>query len=118
MRLEELTADLSSAVASGQPAAGGDVAIRGLAYDSRTVRPGDLFLCVSGFQSDGHDFAEQAVSRGAAALIVERRLGLSVPEVLVSSSREAMGPIGARLYGHPTAGAAAVGIPAQTANAT
>ena len=48
MRLEQLTADLSSAVASGQPAAGGDVAIRGLAYDSRTVRPGDLFLCVSG----------------------------------------------------------------------
>ena len=110
MRLEELTADLSSAVASGQPAAGGDVAIRGLAYDSRTVRPGDLFLCVSGFQSDGHDFAEQAVSRGAAALIVERRLGLSVPEVLVSSSREAMGPIAARFYGDPTAELRVVGI--------
>src|SRR5438876_2012053 len=110
MRLEELTGDLASAVASAQPTAGGDVAIGGLAYDSRAVRPEDLFFCVSGFQSDGHEFAAQAVSRGAAALIVERRLGLSVPEVLVASSREAMGPIATRFYRHPTAELRVVGI--------
>jgi UDP-N-acetylmuramoyl-L-alanyl-D-glutamate--2,6-diaminopimelate ligase len=109
MRLEELTADLASAVASDQPASG-EVAVGGLAYDSRAVRPGDLFFCVSGFQSDGHEFAAQAVSRGAAALIVERRLGLSVPEVLVPSSRAAMGPIAARFYGDPTAQLRVVGI--------
>ena len=61
MRLEELTGDLASAVASAQPTAGGDVAIGGLAYDSRAVRPEDLFFCVSGFQSDGHEFAGQIV---------------------------------------------------------
>ena len=110
MRLEELTGDLASAVASAQPTAGGDVAIGGLAYDSRAVRPEDLFFCVSGFQSDGHEFAAQAVSRGAAALIVERRLGLSVPEVLVASSRDATGPIAARFYGDPTAELRVVGI--------
>src|ERR1700736_2711787 len=109
MRLEELTAELASAVASDQPAIG-EVAIGGLAYDSRTVRPGDLCFCVSGFQSDGHEFATQAVSRGAAALIVERRLGLSVPEVLVPSSRAAMGPIAARFYGDPTPHLRVVGI--------
>jgi UDP-N-acetylmuramoyl-L-alanyl-D-glutamate--2,6-diaminopimelate ligase len=109
MRLEELTADLASVVASDQPASG-EVAIDGLAYDSRAVRPGDLFFCVSGFQSDGHEFATQAVSGGAAALVVERRLGLSVPEVLVPSSRAAMGPIAARFYGDPTAQLRVVGI--------
>ena len=79
------------------------VEIAGLAYDSRSVRPGALFCCVPGARSDGHDHAAQAVRAGAAALMVERPLGLGVPEVVVESSRAAMGPIAARFYGDPTA---------------
>ncbi len=110
MRLDELTAGLATANASDESMAGADVAVGGLAYDSRGVRPGDLFFCVSGFQSDGHRFAAQAVERGAAALVVERRLGMSVPEVLVPSSRDAMAPVAARFYGDPTAELGVVGI--------
>jgi UDP-N-acetylmuramoyl-L-alanyl-D-glutamate--2,6-diaminopimelate ligase len=106
MRLSELTAGLASAN-KGSVA---DVDIEGLAYDSRAVRPGDLFFCVRGFQSDGHEFAPQAVEGGAVALVVERELGLGVPETLVSSSREAMGPIAARFYGDPSAHLRVVGI--------
>ena len=84
--------------------------ITGLAYDSRTVRPGDLFFCVSGFRSDGHDFAAQAVDGGAAALVVERPLGLGVPEVVVESARAAMAPLAARFYGDPTAELRVVGV--------
>lgn len=84
--------------------------ISSLAYDSRAVRPGALFFCVEGFQSDGHDFAAQAVSAGAAALVVERSLGLGVPEVLVESTRAAMGPIAARFYGDPTSELRVVGV--------
>ena len=47
-----------------------DVEITGLAYDNRTVEPGTLFFCVPGFTRDGHDFAPDAVARGAAALVV------------------------------------------------
>src|SRR5258708_3067271 len=101
MRLDELTAGLAGADASDRSGASA-VDIEGLAYDSRAVGPGDLFFCVSGFRSDGYEFAPQAVQRGAAALVVERRLGLGVPEVLVGSSREAMGPIAARFYGDPS----------------
>ncbi len=80
---------------------------RGLAYDSRAVAPGDLFFCVSGFRSDGHDFAAAGGRRrGAAALVVERPLGLGVPEVLVASARAAMAPLAARFYGEPGARAA------------
>ena len=110
MRLDELTAGLASANASDESMAGADVAIEGLAYDSRVVGPGDLFFCVSGFESDGHQFAAQAVERGAAALVVERPIGLSVPEVLVSSSRDAMAPVAARFYGDPSAQLRVVGI--------
>src|SRR6476646_11683248 len=109
MRLDELTAGMAT-TATGDPGAGRDVEITGLAYDSRAVRAGELFFCVSGFQRDGHDFAPRAVADGAAALVVERPLGLGVPEVLVPSAREAMGPLAARFFGDPTARLAMVGV--------
>ncbi len=87
-----------------------DVPITGLAYSSRQVAPGALFFCVPGFRADGHDFAPDAVARGAAALICERPLGLGVPEVLVPDVRAAMGPAAARFRGDPSAELRVVGI--------
>ncbi len=84
--------------------------VTSLAYDSRTVRPGALFFCVPGERSDGHDHAAQAVAAGAGALVVERPLGLGVPEVLVPSARAAMGPVAARFHGDPSARLQVVGV--------
>jgi UDP-N-acetylmuramoyl-L-alanyl-D-glutamate--2,6-diaminopimelate ligase len=93
----------------GDPALPG-VEVRALAYDARTVQPGDVFFCVVGFTSDGHDFAPDAVARGAVALVVQRPLGLGVPEVLVPSSRAAMAPAAAAVNGDPTAAIDVVGV--------
>src|SRR3954469_21564122 len=93
----------------GDPAAP-DVEIAGLAYDNRQVHHGTLFFCVPGFTKDGHDFAPDAVERGAAALVVERPLGLGVPEAQVDDVRAAMGPAAARFFGDPTAELDVVGI--------
>jgi UDP-N-acetylmuramyl tripeptide synthase len=87
-----------------------DVEITGLHYRSSDVRPGGLFFCVPGFKTDGHDFAPDAVERGAAALVCERPLELGVPELVVPSVRAAMGPAAARFYGDPTAKLRVVGI--------
>jgi len=87
-----------------------DVEITGLAYSSADIGPGTLFFCVPGFSADGHDFAPQAVERGAAALVCERPLGLGVPEAIVDSVRMAMGPAAARFFGDPTAALDVVGI--------
>jgi UDP-N-acetylmuramoyl-L-alanyl-D-glutamate--2,6-diaminopimelate ligase len=106
MRLEELIAGASTRVRGDVSA----VEISGLAYDSRAVAPGELFFCVSGFRSDGHDFAAQAVARGAAAIVAERALDLGVPQLLVESVRGAMGPIAARFFGDPTADLRVVGV--------
>ena len=76
MRLETLAAALSAPSAAVLRPDQAAVEIQGLAYDSRAVGPGDLFFCVTGFRSDGHEFASQALQRGAAALVVERELGL------------------------------------------
>src|SRR2546423_6144157 len=87
-----------------------EIEISGLAYSSSSVTPGALFFCVPGFKTDGHDFAPDAVERGAAALVCERPLGLGVPEVIVPDARAAMGPAAARFYGDPTATLRVVGI--------
>jgi UDP-N-acetylmuramoyl-L-alanyl-D-glutamate--2,6-diaminopimelate ligase len=89
---------------------GPGVEIGGLAYDNREVRPGTLFFCVPGFTRDGHDFAPDAVERGAAALVVARPLELGVPEVRVDDVRAAMARAAARFYGDPTARLPVVGI--------
>jgi UDP-N-acetylmuramoyl-L-alanyl-D-glutamate--2,6-diaminopimelate ligase len=94
----------------GSDPAAGSVEISGLAYDSRRVAPGTLFFCVTGFQRDGHEYAPEAIDHGAVALVVERSLGLGVPEVLVDSARAAMGPAAARFHGDPTARLRVVGV--------
>jgi UDP-N-acetylmuramoyl-L-alanyl-D-glutamate--2,6-diaminopimelate ligase len=89
---------------------GPDVAVTGLAFDNREVTPGTLFFCVPGFTRDGHDFAPDAISRGAVALVVERPLGLGVPEVVVGDVRAAMARAAARFYGDPTAQLRVIGV--------
>jgi UDP-N-acetylmuramoyl-L-alanyl-D-glutamate--2,6-diaminopimelate ligase len=86
------------------------VEITGLAYDNRAVGPGTLFFCVPGFTRDGHDFAPDAIERGAAALVVDHELGLGVPEVVVDDVRAAMAPAAARFHGDPTARLRMVGV--------
>jgi len=88
-----------------------DVEITGLAYDNRSVASGTLFFCVPGFSRDGHDFAADALARGAAALVVERPLALDgAPEIVVPSVRAAMAPAAARFHGDPTARLRVVGV--------
>jgi UDP-N-acetylmuramoyl-L-alanyl-D-glutamate--2,6-diaminopimelate ligase len=104
MRLDQL---IGAAAGAGAPAA---LEITQLAYDSRRVTPGTLFFCVPGFERDGHEFAPEAIARGAAALVVERPLGLEVPEIVVDSVRAAMAPAAAAFFGDPTATLRVVGV--------
>ena len=77
------------------------VEITALCVDSRRAEPGCLFFCTPGLNADAHDFAPQAVARGAAALIVERRLDLDVPQVKVGDVRTALSYIAAEFFGNP-----------------
>ncbi len=87
-----------------------DLPITSLGYDNRAVTPGTLFFCVPGFTRDGHDFAPEAIAKGAVALVVERPLNLGVPEIRVQSVRKAMAPAAASFYGDPTANLQTVGV--------
>jgi UDP-N-acetylmuramoyl-L-alanyl-D-glutamate--2,6-diaminopimelate ligase len=78
------------------------VEIADLAFDTRRVTKGALYFCVPGARVDGHDFAWEAVERGAVALVVERPLDVVVPQVVVPDVRAAMAVAGDAFFGEPT----------------
>jgi len=98
MRLDELSAGPGAKIARGD----GATEIDDIAFDSRRVSPGTLFVCVIGATADGHDFAPAVVEAGAAALVVQRELDLDVPQLLVPDSRMAMAPLASQVFGDPS----------------
>jgi UDP-N-acetylmuramoyl-L-alanyl-D-glutamate--2,6-diaminopimelate ligase len=110
MTLSLLTGNLP--VKERRGAAGGDVEIASLAYDARQVRPGALFCTWRGLKSDGHRFIDEAVRRGAAALVVEKMPdpAPAVPALLVESGRRALALLAAEIYGQPAAALDLTGI--------
>ncbi len=110
MRLETLLefAGLSSRTEGWESFRG--LEITGLAYDSRRVVPGDLFIAVRGFSSDGHSHVGEAAAAGAAATLVEERTGSDLPQVVTDNTRKAMGPLAAAFWGNPGERLFTVGI--------
>ncbi len=97
------------------------VPVAGLACHSKLVRPGDLFIAIEGPTTDGHIYIEEAISRGAAAIVAQRlpaqrwsgSAGASsraCPCVVVRDTREALVTMAARFYGHPTRKLRLIGV--------
>lgn len=76
--------------------------ITGLTADSRQVKPGYLFVCLTGYTVDGHTFAAQAVSNGAVAVLAEQDLDVPATIVRVPDTRRAMAMLADRFFGSPT----------------
>lgn len=73
---------------------GADIQIQAVTSDTRQVTPGCLFVALQGERFDAHDFAQDAVNAGAAALLVSRPLDVAVPQLVVSDTRHAFGLLG------------------------
>lgn len=84
--------------------------VTGLVCDSRKVKKGDLYFCLPGLRVDGHNFAKAAADAGAAALVVERKLPVDLPQVLVEDARGAMSHMAQCFYGYPAGEMHGVGI--------
>lgn len=104
--LAEILGVLSEAEVIGEAG----VAISGITLDSRKVTPGDLYVCIPGFTSDGHDFAASAVECGASALLVQRFLPLNVPQLKVEDTRHGVGYLAAEFFNQPSKKLILVGV--------
>ena len=80
-----------------------DMEITGVSYDSRNTRPGDLFVAMAGYETDGHRFIPMARARGAACVLCQERPAEEGPCVLVRDSREALALAGRNWFGNPAA---------------
>jgi UDP-N-acetylmuramoyl-L-alanyl-D-glutamate--2,6-diaminopimelate ligase len=108
MQLQELASVLLISRIHGDAAA----SITGIQTDSRKVQPGDLFICVPGLVTDGHEYADKAIQLGAAALVTERKLNLidDVPQLIVKDARYAMAALSSHFYGYPSKEMKIIGI--------
>ncbi len=85
--------------------------ITNIAYDSRRVTPGSLFVCIKGFQTDGHRFIENAVQAGAAAILVQDEAEtFGIPCFRTADTRKALAQIAANFYDHPERKLKIVGV--------
>jgi UDP-N-acetylmuramoyl-L-alanyl-D-glutamate--2,6-diaminopimelate ligase len=94
----------------GDPRDPGATPISRVVHRSEEAGPGALFCAIPGTRADGHDFAAEAVERGAAAVMVERPLAVAVPQALVSDARLGMALAAARLAGDPSQDLLVVGV--------
>mgnify|MGYP006277060701 CR=1 FL=1 len=90
-----------------------DPLISRIVYDSRTAEPGSLFVALPGVHVDGHAYIPDAITRGADAVVCERRpdsLPDSIPVIRVSDARAAMSALSARMYDQPSRAVPVIGV--------
>lgn len=106
MKLKELFAGIDLLEMTADP----ELDILNVAYDSRKVTPGDLFVAISGFATDGNRFIPMAMEKGAVAVVTAKKPDGNVPYILVESDRLALALIGCNFYGHPAKSMTMIGV--------
>ena len=101
--------DLLKGVAVLESTAAPDTEINEVRYDSRAVRPGDLFVAIRGYATDGHQYIGKALEQGAAAIVCEEAPA-GVPAVVVENARRALAEIAANRFGHPADSMVMLGV--------
>ncbi|MCQ4086108.1 UDP-N-acetylmuramoyl-L-alanyl-D-glutamate--2,6-diaminopimelate ligase [Saccharibacillus sp. JS10] len=106
MQLNQLAQQLITSRLIGN----GETEVTGIEIDSRQVKAGDLFICLPGFTVDGHDYAQQAEKQGAVALVVERELDTTLPQLVVRDSRVAMAVLANTFFDEPSRKMRMIGV--------
>ena len=106
MKLGALLAQVNIPVPDGAA----DREVRAIAYDSRRVKDGSLFVAIPGFHRDGADFVPDAAKNGAVAVVAERSVRSTAPVVVVPDARAALADLAAEFFDHPTGRLKIVGV--------
>ena len=106
MKLKELLRETEVLSCTADP----DLEIRGISFNSRTTQPGDLFVAVKGYESDGHRFIPMALEKGAAAVLCEDVPEGEGPYIQTKDSRLALAEISCVWFGHPSRELTMIGV--------
>jgi len=92
------------------PAGAADLVVRAIAYDSRAVKEGSLFVAIPGFHRDGADFVSDAAKNGAVAVVAEKKVRSKLPVTVVPDVRAALADLAVEFFDHPTSKLKVVGV--------
>ena len=106
MKLQELLAGIPVLAA----AADLETEITGVSYDSRRTKPGDLFVAMAGFATDGHQYIGKALENGAAAVLCQQTPETDCPYIQTEDSRRALAVVGANWFHHPASGMTMIAV--------
>lgn len=106
MKLQELLAGIPVLDA----AADLETEITGVSYDSRRTKPGDLFVAMTGFATDGHQYIGKALENGAAAVLCQQTPETDCPYIQTEDSRRALAVVGANWFHHPASGMTMIAV--------
>ena len=106
MKLRELLAGIPVLDA----AADLETEITGVSYDSRRTKPGDLFVAMTGFATDGHQYIGKALENGAAAVLCQQTPETDCPDIQTEDSRRALAVVGANWFHHPASGMTMIAV--------
>ena len=87
-----------------------DVEISGISYDTRTIQPGELFVALTGYKTDGHRFLREAVEKGAAAVICHKAPDEPGPWLIAADTRAALAAVSANWFGRPADELTVIGV--------
>ena len=87
-----------------------DVEISGISYDTRTIQPGELFVALTGYKTDGHRFLREAVEKGAAAVICHKPPEEPGPWLIAADTRAALATVSANWFGRPADELTVIGV--------
>lgn len=108
MKLSALLQDIEWTLLYGE-----EKEINAIAYDSRKVQQGDLFVCITGFQTDGHKYAQKAIEAGAVAILCEKAIQSDNKDVTIlqtKNTRHALAILSSNYYKHPCNSMNVIGV--------
>ena len=80
-----------------------DFEVSGVQIDSRRVLPGDIFVCIKGYTVDGHDYATEAQTNGAAAIVAQRHIkGIDIPQIIIGDTGAVLPILAHAIFEEPT----------------
>lgn len=87
-----------------------DTWIKGIKINSKEVMPGDIFVCTKGVTADRHDFIDEAIKNGAAAVVVQKEVEFSIPTIKVENTNNELPILASKFYDHPEEALDMIGI--------
>ena len=87
-----------------------NVDIKGISYNSNTIKSHEIFVCLKGEHVDGHNFAQMAFEKGAIAIMAEHPLNIEIPQLIVNSTQEKIADLAACFFHNPSHSLNLIGI--------